>query len=112
MKRTGWSTPLPQPITIPDVITIKTLNDVRKLLGHIPKERRQLSTWQHVEATLQACAAGDDPANISITLQLVLQLEHCTVYLSAEMALPPNMASPAAMMVTIAFGEILVIAHS
>jgi hypothetical protein len=28
------------------------------------------------------------------------------------MALPPNRASPAAMMVTIAFGEILVIARS
>src|SRR5580704_53387 len=28
------------------------------------------------------------------------------------MTLPPNTASPAAMMVTVAFGEILVIAHS
>jgi hypothetical protein len=37
---------------------LKTLADVRKLLGHIPKEQRQLSTWRHVEATLQACAAG------------------------------------------------------
>ena len=36
----------------------------------------------------------------------------CTVYLSAEMALPPKTASPAATMVIIAVGEILVIAHS
>jgi hypothetical protein len=57
------------------------------LLGHIPKERRQLSTWQHVEATLQECAAGDDPANISVALQIVLQGERvpyqvrgCTQY--------------------------------
>jgi hypothetical protein len=40
------------------------------------KDRRQLSTWQHVEATLQACAAGDDPENISVALQIVLQAEH------------------------------------
>jgi hypothetical protein len=42
---------------------LKTLADVRKLLVHIPKVRRQLSKWQHVEATLQACAAGDDPVS-------------------------------------------------
>ena len=70
-----WSRTLPRPIIIPDLITLKTLADVRKLLGHIPKERRQLSTWQHVEKTLQACAAGDDPANISVALQLVFRLE-------------------------------------
>jgi hypothetical protein len=54
MAKNSWSTPLPRPITIPQVMTLKTLADVRKLLSHIPKERRQLSTWQHVEATLQA----------------------------------------------------------
>jgi hypothetical protein len=73
-KRPDWSTPLPRPIKIPQVITLKTLADVRKLLGHIPKER-QLSTWQHVEATLQACAAGGDPVNVSFALQIVLQAE-------------------------------------
>jgi hypothetical protein len=56
-------------------MTLKTLADVRKLISYIPKERRQLSTWQHVEATLQACAAGDDPENISVALQLALQAE-------------------------------------
>jgi hypothetical protein len=45
VKRPFWSTPLPRPITIPQVMTLKTLADVRKLLSHIPKERRQLSTW-------------------------------------------------------------------
>jgi hypothetical protein len=74
-KRPNWSTSLPQPITIPEVITIKTLADVRKLLGHIPKERRALSSWQHVKKTLQACTRGDDPANISVALQVVLQAE-------------------------------------
>jgi hypothetical protein len=55
------------------MMTLKTLADVRKLLGHIPKERRQLSTWQHIEATLQACAAGDDAVDISVALQLVIR---------------------------------------
>jgi hypothetical protein len=68
-KKAKWSTPLPRPITIPTVMTLKTLADVRKLLSHIPKELRQLSTWQHVEKTLQACAAGEEPANIRIALQ-------------------------------------------
>ena len=57
------------------MVTLKTLADMRKLLGHIPKERRALSTWQHVEKTLQECAAGDDPENISVALQIVLQGE-------------------------------------
>jgi hypothetical protein len=35
-KRPAWSTPLPRPITIPRVMTIKTLADVRKLISHIP----------------------------------------------------------------------------
>jgi hypothetical protein len=46
-------------------MTLKTLADVRKLLGHIPEKRRQLSAWQHVEKTLQACATGEDPVNIN-----------------------------------------------
>jgi hypothetical protein len=65
----------PSIFLIPQVMTLKTLADVRKLLGQIPKERRQLSTWQHVEQTLQECAAGDDTENISVALQIVLQAE-------------------------------------
>jgi hypothetical protein len=75
MAKNTWSTPLPRPITVPQVMTLNTLADVRKLLGHIPRERRELSTWQHVEKTLQECAAGDDPVNISVALQIVLQAE-------------------------------------
>jgi hypothetical protein len=44
-QRLTWSTPLPRPIKIPQVMTLKTLADVRKLIGYIPKERRELSTW-------------------------------------------------------------------
>jgi hypothetical protein len=56
-------------------MTLRTLADVDKLLGHIPKERRELSTWRHVETTLQSCAAGEDTVNISVALQIVLQSE-------------------------------------
>jgi hypothetical protein len=79
-KRANWLTSLPRRINIPDVMTLKTLADLRKQLGHIPKERRHLSTWQHVEKTLQVCAVGeDDPASIGVALQLVLQAE-CMPY--------------------------------
>jgi hypothetical protein len=65
-------------------MTLKTLADVRKLLSHIPKERRGLSTWQHVEKTLQACAAGDDPVNISVALRLVMQAERVPYQMPAD----------------------------
>ncbi len=42
MAKNTWSTPLPRPIEIPQVMTLKTLAEVRKLLSHITKERRQL----------------------------------------------------------------------
>jgi hypothetical protein len=57
------------------VVTLKTLAEVWKLLHHIPRERRGLSTWQHVEKTLQARVRGADPANISVALQIVLQAD-------------------------------------
>jgi hypothetical protein len=50
----------------------RTYWSCKRLLSHIPKERRELSTWQHVEKTLQECATGDDPVNISVALQIVL----------------------------------------
>ena len=39
MAKNAWSTPLPRPIKIPQVMTLKTLADVRRLISHIPKER-------------------------------------------------------------------------
>jgi hypothetical protein len=38
-------------------------------------KHRHLLGALHFEKTLQACARGDDPANISVALQLVLQAE-------------------------------------
>jgi hypothetical protein len=53
-----------------------TLADVRTLLGHLPKETRAKSTWQHVAAELNAAAAGADTIGVSIALRLVLMLEN------------------------------------
>jgi hypothetical protein len=38
-KRPNWPQPLRRPLTIPGIMKLKTLGDVRKLLGHIPKAR-------------------------------------------------------------------------
>jgi hypothetical protein len=54
---------------------LKTLADVRKLIGHLPKETRAKSTWQHVEARLKQAAADGDTTELWAALQMVLQLE-------------------------------------
>jgi hypothetical protein len=76
MSRPNWSARLPQPHTIPTVMDLVTLADVRELLGHLPKETRQKSTWQHVGAELTKAAAGADTADVSVALQMVLMLEN------------------------------------
>src|SRR5271169_4116350 len=67
--RPNWSRTLPRPLKIPGVMDLKTLADVRTLLGHLPKETRAKSTWRHVEAELKK--AGADTAQVSIALQMV-----------------------------------------
>lgn len=71
----NWSRPLPQPLKIPDVMDLKTLADVRTLIGHLPKERRQFHTWQYVEAELNKAVAGGDTEQVYVALQMVPQLE-------------------------------------
>jgi len=68
--RPNWSRSLSRPLTIPTVIDLVTLGDVHALLGHLPKQSRQKSTWQHVEAELKKAAAGGDTAQVSIALQM------------------------------------------
>jgi hypothetical protein len=49
--RPNWSRPLPQPLVIPDVMTLATLADVRALIEkHVPQDRRERPTWRHVAA--------------------------------------------------------------
>jgi hypothetical protein len=75
VPRPDWSRPLPRPLKIPTVMTLKTLADVRELIRHVPKERRQFSTWRTVEKALNEAAAGADPIGVSVSLRLVLSME-------------------------------------
>jgi hypothetical protein len=59
-----------------EFVRLSTLADVRDFLKHVPKERRQLSTWQHVEAELAKAAAGADATQLSVALRMVLRLEN------------------------------------
>jgi hypothetical protein len=75
-KPSDWSRPLPQPIVIPDLMTLRTLADVRVLLGHLPKEYRVKETWRHVSKTLDDAASGGiHPREVAVALKLVLSLE-------------------------------------
>jgi hypothetical protein len=45
---------MPRPLVISTVMTLKTLADVRKLIGHLPAATRAKSTWRHVARCLAA----------------------------------------------------------
>ena len=76
MPRPNWSQPLPRPLKIPSVATLKTLADVRMLMRHLPDSHRERSTWQHVAKQLAAAADGGDIDDVVVSLRLVLQLEN------------------------------------
>jgi hypothetical protein len=76
VPRQSWSRPLPRPLTIPDVMDLVTLADVRQLIRHVPKGRRDNPNWRSLAAELDKAAAGADMASLSVALQMVLQLEH------------------------------------
>jgi hypothetical protein len=76
MPRPDWSRPLPRALTIPTVMDLVTLADVQTLLGHLPKETRAKSTWQHIEAALKQAATGGDTTELWAALQMVLMLEN------------------------------------
>jgi hypothetical protein len=57
------------------VTTLETLADMRKLIGHLPADRRGLNTWRHVSKQLAQAANGGDINDAVIALRLVLQFE-------------------------------------
>jgi len=67
--------PLARPLTIPTIMDLHTLANVRALLKHLPKAAREKSTWQHVETELKKAASGGETAQASIALQMLLVLE-------------------------------------
>jgi hypothetical protein len=76
LSRPNWSRPLPRPLKIPDIMTLRTLADARTLLSHVPAERRQFNTWRHVAKCVDDAAHGGDIASAVVALQMVLMLEH------------------------------------
>ncbi len=75
-NRPNWSRPLPRPLKIPSVMTLKTLADVRSLIRRLPKDHRARSTWQYIEKQLNAAASGAvETVDVAVPLQMVLQLE-------------------------------------
>jgi len=66
---------LPQPLIIPDVMTLATLGDVRELMRHLPEDRRARSTWRRVAADIEAAARGEDIEGAVIGLRIVLSIE-------------------------------------
>jgi hypothetical protein len=74
-KRTDWSQPLPQPIIIPDLMTLRTLADVRTLLGHLRPDQREKTTWRHVADRLDEAARGASVVEVFALLRTVLTME-------------------------------------
>jgi len=56
-------------------MTLTSLADLRRLIGHLPAQHRAKTTWQQVAAELKAAAHGADPTEVPIALRLVLMLE-------------------------------------
>ena len=66
----------PQQIVILDLMTLRTLADVRVLLGHLPKKYRAKETWRHVARILdEAAGGGIQPVEVAVAVKLVLSLE-------------------------------------
>ena len=75
-KRPDWSRPLPRHLVIPEVMTLRTLADVRAFLKHVPKAHHERPQWRVVKERLTGAAAGDIPVNdLAIALQMALQIE-------------------------------------
>jgi hypothetical protein len=77
VSRLDWSRPLPRPLTIPTVMKLSTLADVRDLVEkHLPEQYRRKATWKHVSNQLAEAAQGDkDLLEVCVSLRLVLALE-------------------------------------
>ena len=75
MPRPDWSRKLPRALNIPSVMTLRTLSDLRELVQHLPRERREQETWRHVSDQLAKAAKGGDINDAVVALRLVLMLE-------------------------------------
>jgi hypothetical protein len=70
-----WSLELPQPLKIPQVMTLRTLADVRSLINYLPAEYRQRNTWRVMAKRLEEAAQSGNVGEAAIALRIVLMLE-------------------------------------
>jgi hypothetical protein len=74
--RPNCSRPLPRTLIIPNVMTIRTLADVRDLIEcHLPVETREKPTWQYLARLLAAASRGADTVDVAVVLRVVLDFE-------------------------------------
>jgi hypothetical protein len=60
VSRPDWSRPLPRRLTIPTVVQLSTLADVRDLVEkHLPEQYRRKPTWRHVSTEIAKAAEGE-----------------------------------------------------
>jgi hypothetical protein len=74
-KLPDWSRPLPEPLSIPTVMDLATLADVRELLGHLPEAHRARDTWRYVATKLDEAARGAPVIDLIVPLRMVLSME-------------------------------------
>jgi len=75
-SRPNWSRPLPRPLTIPTVMQLQTLADVRVLIDkHLPAQLRTKPHWRYVTAQLKEAAEGANTADVAAAIVIALALE-------------------------------------
>lgn len=76
-KRPDWSRRLPRPLTIPGIMTLTTLADVRTLIKrYFPTRCRDRTIPRYVADRLAEAACGDDAASVTaVSLMIILALE-------------------------------------
>jgi hypothetical protein len=76
MPRPDWSRPLPQPLVIPTVLNLITLDDVRTLIErHLPMQTRNKPNWRYVRVKLAEAARSGNTIDVVVALQIALHLE-------------------------------------
>jgi hypothetical protein len=75
LPRPDWTRRLPRPLSIPGVMKLVTLADVRALLGHLPQQHRDKTTWRHVADRLDEAARGAELVDLVVPLRMVLAME-------------------------------------
>jgi hypothetical protein len=75
-ERPDWSRRLPRPLTIPGIMTLATLADLRTLIEkHWPAHCRNRTICRFVADRLAEAARGDDTADTTVSLMVILALE-------------------------------------